>query len=110
MHVGRRIPRFDVDAVEDAAEHAGAAIQHVAQSHAAFVRENFFGIRRRHRRDAIGQLYARLEEADSALGLDAVARERMRRQAKQGENLARKLALEREVVDRHQVRGCGRPA
>ena len=101
VHVGRRIPHGFVDAVQDARQHVRPLAQQPVEAHAAFGRADLRRVRRRHRRDAVGEREPRLQEADRAVVLDAVDGVRVRRQAQLREQLARELPLEREVVHGH---------
>ena len=75
--------------------------QQAVEAHAALRRADFRRVGRRHRRDAVGQLEPGLQIADRPVVLDAVDRVRVRRQAERGEQVARELALERQVVHGH---------
>ena len=73
-------------------------------------RADLRGVGRRHRGDPVGEREAGLEVADRAVILDAVDRIGVRRQADPGEEVARVLALERQVVHRHDRAGPRRAA
>ncbi|MGX1136325.1 hypothetical protein AB7M11_000561 [Bradyrhizobium ottawaense] len=88
-----------------AAQHVCACTQQATESHAAFVALDLLCVGRRHRRDAIGELQARLQKADAAEIFDLIDVERVPGQADRTDQLGSELALIGHVMDGHHGAG-----
>jgi len=77
VRIGFGIPHLNVDAVEDSAQDRGSFAQQSTKAHTSLIALDLAGIGRRNRRDAIGKLQARFQEADCTVIFDAVDRKRL---------------------------------
>jgi hypothetical protein len=102
--IGLWVPDVNVDAIEDAHQAFGARLQQAAQAHAALFGGDLRGVAGRHRRHLVGELDARLQEADLAPILDALDRERFVAAGPACPAAPGNKALESQVVDRQNHR------
>jgi hypothetical protein len=106
VRVRARIPDVQVNAVDYADQPVRARGQEALEPHAARRCADLARVGRADRADHVGVEEPGLQEADAAVVLDAVGRERRRRQAQRAEQADRELALEGQVVHGHDR---GRP-
>src|SRR3954454_9042197 len=74
MRIGLRIPLLDIDAIDDALQLEREAAQDSVESRAMLVRLDFARIRRRNRRDLVGEDDAALHHIEIAEMLERVRR------------------------------------
>src|SRR3954451_13508843 len=100
MRIGLGIPLLDVDSIDDSVELEREAAQDSIESRAMLARLDFTRVRRRNRRDLIGQDDAALHQIEVAEMLERVRRPIAAVQSERHEALHARDALIVEIVDR----------